>query len=387
MILFSETTLTPKICYLMGGCLALTTLSPISMISMWPARDQVIFKIFVAGNLLKALDFKIGHLIAQVNPIAMPYLYTLAFYSIYSDPTYGLKAQASKIQYLIRSFNFTDTTKPIQLTPPALYSSPIVNPCPQTRALDEQPVPKPTLYSGPIVNPFIQICGLDEQPIPKPKLYSGPIVNPFIQICGLDEQPVPKPKLYSGPIVNPFIQICGLDEQPIPAQSSTLLPILGAVVVAGVVGYLAYKYYQSRKVEPIQKQPEPTPVVVTVPIKPVTIVTPPKIEEPQPEIDPELKEIADAAASFTDTTQSLAKRYIFSAAKFGKGFLFNIARSIKYIALTILSVPLLITDWGRTYFKSKCVRILPSLRNILISAMGIPSPHSAIKLQKYFISP
>jgi hypothetical protein len=372
--LLAETPITTTKLYILGAGIALTSFSPINMVSQWPGRDQVIFKIFMAGNLLKSLDFRIGHFIAQANLIAIPYLYTLACYSIYSDPTYGLKVQASKIVHLIRAFNFTAATtppleniivsKPIPLIPPPA------------------PIPsKPVIYSGPIVNPFPQTCGLDEQPIPKPAPYTGPIVNPFIQTCGLDEQPIPTPALYTGPIANPFIETCRLDEQPLTAQSSSLLPILGAAAVAAVVGYVAYRYYQSRKVEPIQKQPEPVPepVIVPEPIQSVVVVDPPKIEEPKPETDPELKEIDDAVASFTDTTKFLATRYIFSAAQFGKGFLYNLFRSVKYIALTIFSTPLLFTEWGRAYFKSKCVRILPTLRNTLISATGIFIPPLAVK--------
>lgn len=382
--LLAETTLTTRLSYFLAGSLALTSWSPINMVSQWSGRDQVIFKIFMAINLLKALTAPQGNQMPEANPNAFSYIYVgvfsyffaVASYSIYSDPTYGLEVQASKILHLIRSFNFTAATvpplenivsKPIPLIPP---------PAPTP--------PKPTLYTGPIVNPFIQTCGLDEQPIPKPALYTGPIVNPFAQVCRLDEQPIPKATLYTGPIVNPFIEACGLDEQPLTAQSSSLLPILGAVAIAAVVGYVAYRYYQSRKVEPIQKQPEPVPgpVIVPEPIQPVVVVAPPKMEEPKAEIDPELKEIEDAVASFTDTTKSLATRYIFSAAQFGKGFLYNLFRSVKYIALTIFSTPLLVTEWGRAYFKSKCIRILPTLRNTIVSGVGLFCPPVALKLQK-----
>lgn len=357
--LLAETDITRRNLFILGAGIALTQLSPINMVSQWSGLEQLIFKIVMAGNLLKVLAAPKDNQMPQANPDAFSYLnagvIARASYSIYSDPTYGLNVQVPKIMHLIRSYNFTAASVP------PLENIIVSKPIPLI------PLPAPT-PPKPIDIPLIA-------PPPPKQSFFKPIDLPLIA------PPPPKRALYTGPIVNPFTQICGLDEQPLPAQSSSLLPILGAVAVAAVIGYVAYRYYQSRKVEPIQKQPEPVPepVIVPEPIQTVVVVDPPKMEESKPEIDPELKEITDAVVSFTDTTKSLATRYIFSAAQFGKGFLYNLFRSIKYIALTIFSTPLLVTEWGRTYFKSKCVRILPSLRNTLISAAGIFIPPLAVK--------
>lgn len=380
---------------------AVSVFSPTSIFNTWLYPNQLIGKIIFLGNIINSYrpGNSFGSFITRANPKAYYYFTFLIADSIILGPENGLQAQLSKTIAFIKdrfptpvqipvnpvpnppiiptlhsgpSVNPLPTTPVLNVKPailPSRYTGPIVNPFPTTSGLNDAPAILPTRYTGPIFNPFPTTSGLNDAPAVLPTRYTGPIVNPFPTTSCLNDAPAILPTRYTGPIVNPFPTICGLDEQPITPpslpQSSSLLPIIGAVAVAAVLGYVAYRWVQQgRTIESIQKIAEPV-----VPIK----------EEPV-KIEPELNEIQAAAASFTDTSRYLVTRYSISSARFTKAAMINLIRSIKYIALSILFIPALVTQSGRLNFKSNCAQILPSLRQTFISLAGIPCPPLAVNL-------
>lgn len=184
--------------------------------------------------------------------------------------------------------------------------------------------------------------------IPRPL---PPIENPFILTCGLDDKPIPSPSMITLP--PPQINIPAPASAPLE-QSSSLLPIIGAAAVIGILGFGAFKLYQKyTETSNGAKKPH--------------------------EMDPSLNEIRDAVASYRNTDRYFAVRYTLSSLGFAKAALFNMIRAIKHIALSILSIPVLVIQSGRDSFRANAGRILPSLRQSFISLAGIPLPPLAVK--------
>lgn len=89
-------------------------------------------------------------------------------------------------------------------------------------------------------------------------------------------------------------------------------------------------------------------------------------------------EVRKAIATYTNTARNIVSRYAHSAFDFAKAALVNIVNTIKYIALSLFSSFAIVTERGREYFKTNCVNLYGSVKQVAVSTIGIICPPLAV---------